>query len=256
MLLSILASIAAFINADAASFINRPLGDVVKETPNIVRGRAGENYSEWDKTGRKALYTYTRLDITEVLKGSIRESQILLRQPGGSKDGMEMSVPGTANFNAGEDVVVLLGERNKEDDSYDVPGFTTGKYNVSTSEGGAPVLINSLGGGAVYDPQKAPGTLSYNAKIPLDVFRSVAKGDDIPEAGHRQFQQSPKPAPQTAYDAGHHHVEPTPVPSESAVAPVAEPTPKNSKSWWIPVSFFIVAVSGIWLVLKLLKPNA
>jgi hypothetical protein len=243
------------VNSHGTTFINRPLGDVVKETPNIVRGRAGDSYSEWDKSGRKSLYTYTRLDITEVLKGGIKENQITMRQPGGSKDGTEMNVPGTAHFNVDEEVVVMLGERNKEDDSYDVPGFTTGKYNLITAENGELALVNSLGGAAVYDPEKDPNTLSYNSKIPLEVFRRVAKGDDIPEAAHRQFQQSEKSAPKTAYDANNHgHVSPQVTPTvkpQASSEPTSENPPKETK-WWIPMSFLILALLGIGFILKLM----
>jgi len=241
----------------ATSFVNRPIGDVVKEADIIVRGRAGDGYADWDKGGRKQIYTYTNFTVTEVLKGKIKEGKILLRQPGGSKDGMEMSVPGVASFNTGEDVVVLLGNKNEEDASYDVPGFTTGKYNVVEGENGEPKLVNSLGGGAVYDARKDARTLSYNSSIPLEVFRRLAKGEDIPEATHRQFEQSHKPAPSTAYEGGHSHARPkaelqaTPHPEASASPQKVEKSEKSNL--WVPLSFIVLAVFGVGLFMLLTR---
>ena len=120
----------------ATTFANRPLGVVVNSAENIVRGKAGESYADWDTVDKKRIFTYTSLLITEVLKGVLTEKQILIRQPGGSKDGIEMGVPGVANFVVGEDVVLQKKKKNQEDSSYDIPGFTTGKYNVKRDQNG------------------------------------------------------------------------------------------------------------------------
>lgn len=247
--------------AFATTFVNRPLGEIVKETSVIARGRTGESYSEWDKSGRKQIFTYTYFTVTEVLKGDLKKEKIVLRQPGGGKDGIEMSVPGTANFVPEEDVVVMIGDYNDEDDSYDVPGFATGKYNVVQGPNGEPMLENSLGGGAVYDANKDPRTMSYNSKIPLEVFRRVAKGEDIPEAAHRQYKGSRDQPPPHVYDADHHkHVAPE-------VRPSATPTPERSvnaeavdepqkKGIWIPLSFAVIAALGAVVLWRLLRKES
>lgn len=241
------------VAAQATTFVNRPLGEVVKETANIVRGRPGESYSDWGKGENRQIFTYTPFVVTEVLKGGLRENRILLRQPGGGKDGMEMNVPGTAHFNTTEDVVVMLGERNKEDDSYDIPGFTTGKYSVVPGENGEPALVNSLGGGALYDPNRDPRTLSYNSKIPLEVFRRIAKGEDIPEGAHRQYEGSRRPAPREAFEAGHSHEPaapkaaaptPRPRPGDQPDAAAVRPPESGGRSIWIPISFAVLALAG------------
>lgn len=252
-------SIFATQFALATTFVNRPLGDVVNESPLIVRGRTGDSYSQWDKSGRGQIFTYTSFAVSEVLKGDLKETRILLRQPGGSAGEIEMNVPGTANFKSDEDVVVLLGERNKEDDSYDVPGLATGKYDVVAGENGEPYLVNSLGGGAVYEPNKDARTMSYNSKIPLEVFRRVAKGEDVPEATHKQYERSHKAPLKGSYDDDHHkHVTPSMAPSVVPAPPeVREPVNEDrSSSLWIPISFGIFAfVAGILLWWILRKDN-
>ena len=115
----------------ATTFINRPFNDVVKESPLIVRGRAADQYTDWGKGGSsKAIFTYTQFIITEVLKGDLKETSILLRQPGGEKDGVELHVPGAAIFNRDEELVVLLGAFDAADKSYDVI-FVVVEYGVA-----------------------------------------------------------------------------------------------------------------------------
>ncbi|MBI3555533.1 MAG: hypothetical protein HY074_04645 [Deltaproteobacteria bacterium] len=246
--------------ANATSFVNRPMAEAVNEVPNIVRGKTGESYSDFAADKRR-IFTYTHLAITDVLKGSIKDTKILLRSPGGGKDGQEMHVPGAAQFGQDEDVVLLLGEYNAEDKSYDIPGLTTGKYNVVTGEAGEPILVNSLGGAAMYDPRKDPATQAYNARVPLETFRRIAKGEDIPEAAHNQFEQSKAAPPPGAYEAGHNHPEITPqgtvpkplTPDQVAPHVEAEHAVETKSSLWVPLSFALLTAVGalvLWLVLR------
>lgn len=241
--------------AFATTFVNRPLSEAVNEAPNIVRGKTGDSYSDYDKDHRR-IFTYTRFTVTETLRGDLKAGNpILLRSPGGSKDGMEMHVPGAAQFSSDEDVVLLLGARNAEDDSYDIPGFATGKYEVRRGKNGELELINSLGAAAVYDPRKDPKTLSYNARIPLELMRKIARGETVPQATQNQFESSSKPAPPNAYEAGHKHPEVVPSkdlpnqphpPSVPPPPPSFEPEKKGdtTSGLWVPLSFAIVGLIG------------
>lgn len=234
----------------ATTFANRPLGEVVKEAPHIVRGQAtAEPYSDWDKSGRRSLYTYTPFLVVEVLKGDLkRDSQILLRQPGGSKDGLEMNVPGTARFAQNEEVVVLLSQQN-QDGSYDVPGLTTGKYQIVEGENGEPELVNSLGGGMVYDPAANHETLSYNARIPLEVFRQIARGEQVPESLHKQFERGAKPGEDEHHPPRGLQSEQS---QESEQQAVAEARPAK-RSIWLPMVFALLALVGalgLWRIIS------
>lgn len=243
----------------ATTFMNRNLGDVIQEAPFIVRGTVGSSYANWDKS-QQQIYTYTDFNVTEVLKGTIKESRILLRQPGGSKDGMELMIPGTAHFAPGEEVVVLLSPKIEEDQSYDVPGFTTGKYRVVTDpKTGAVSLINSLGGGAMFDPQRDPKTLSYASKVPIEVFRKLAKGKKVPESAQKQFQPSATPAPPGSGDDHGHARHAAPAkrePKADTQAAVDEskgagPTARAATAWWVPLSFIVLLLGaslGIWVL--------
>lgn len=172
----------------ATTFVNRPLKEVLGEANLIVRGVAGDSYASWDPSGRKAIFTYTDLSVLEVIKGELSENRILIRQPGGVKDNVEMQVPGSAKFQRGEEVVVLLGERNPDDDSYEVPGLVTGKYLVVKNAKNETVLLSSLTGGEMYDPEVPYEAYSYSSNIPLTTFKKIAQGKiESPASSSKQF---------------------------------------------------------------------
>lgn len=242
--------------AFATTFANRPLGEVIHEAPNIVRGQAGESHSDTLPNNSGRIFTYTRLVITDVLKGGLKKNdEVTLRQPGGqSKEGIEMAVSGTAHFVSGEDVVVLLGNKTAEDGAYDILNFTAGKYEVKPGPNGEPVLENGLGGAAVYDPNRDVGTLSYMSQIPLEVFRKIAKGEDVPEASHSQYKQSKTPA---AHDDHAEHSAAPPIHNVPTEVPTAVPQPdadpQEKRNVWIPISFGIIAFIGSAVLWRLIQ---
>ena len=238
----------------ATTFINRPFNDVVKESPLIVRGRAADQYTDWGKGGSsKAIFTYTQFIITEVLKGDLKETSILLRQPGGEKDGVELHVPGAAIFNRDEELVVLLGAFDAADKSYDVPGLTTGKYNI-VEKNGEQYVESSLGAGEVYDPKKDPGTQSYNSRIPLEVFRKVAKGVEVTNAPTNQFEQSKEQSKEElAEKISEKKQNLAAKESDSKDVRSTAPLVNSEKnSIWIPIAFSFVAVIGGLTLYKML----
>jgi hypothetical protein len=181
---------------------------VVQEAVLIVRGTTGSSTSDWGKGDAKgSIFTYTDFEITEVLKDATGQveagKRIVIKQPGGEKDGVEMSVAATAVFQPGEDVVLTLSAPDASDDSYTVLNLTAGKYNITT-ENGQTMIVNSLGGGEVYDPGRSQDAkiLSYNSKIPLDTMRALARGERREEAERAQFAPSSQPGPRSD---GHNH---------------------------------------------------
>lgn len=232
----------------ATTFVNRSLNEVVQEAAVIVRGIAGTSHSEWDKSHER-IFTYTNFNITEVLRGKLQEKSILLRQPGGSRDGMNMFVPGTAGFEQGEEVVVLLADRDSEDNSYDVPGFTTGKYLVERDSNGETVLVNSLGSSAVYDPKKRAGVQSYSAKIAYDVFKRVVAGEDLPESAHKQFRASAQKPPENAFEAHQHdHKVPDKLPVAAMQGSEVKAPPKPAENQILFKIFVGLMLGGFFFV--------
>ncbi|MGE4231894.1 MAG: matrixin family metalloprotease [Bacteriovoracia bacterium] len=193
------------IKSHATTFANLSLGELVDDSKIVVRGKTKDSYSQWDPTGKKTIYTYTPLLVEEVVKGVLPENdksgEILIRQPGGTKDGISMQVPGRAEFSKNEDVVVLLGTQNLEDKSYDLQGLATGKYLVQTDDKGQLVLVNSLTAGVeLYTPknskQEPPNegvsrAQAYSSLVTYDLFKKIVKGDAPKDAKRLQFELSP-----------------------------------------------------------------
>jgi hypothetical protein len=254
------ASVLALVCTElwATTFINRPLRSVIDEAPIIVRGRTGESYADWGKSETRALYTYTDLQVTEVIKGDVKDSKIQLRQPGGVRDGIEMQVPGSAKFNREEDVVVLLNPKNADDGSYDVPGLLTGKYSVSQSADGQTILSNSLGGDSLLHAANPANNHDheqmYNSVVTLDVFRKIASGASLPQAAEAQYSARQRDA-QNAL--------PKPMPTDissskpdSEVPTIAENEAAREKSFpWIPLLLVAAIGSVAALVFYPKKPG-
>jgi hypothetical protein len=116
-------------------FIERPFTESVQDAPVIVRGRAGMSYANWShgSDGRRRIYTFTELQVDEVLKGTVSSKSITMRELGGEKDGVGMQVVGAVRFERGEDVVVFLSEANP-DGVFDVRGMMMSKYNIEKTE--------------------------------------------------------------------------------------------------------------------------
>lgn len=127
----------------ATTFDIRPFEETVADTPILVRGRTGMSYAQWAMAtdGTQKIFTYTELELTEVLKGDIPHptTSLMMRSLGGSKDGTSLEVPGSARFNKKEDVVVFLNPVNP-DGSHDVKGMMLGKLEIRTDEQGQEYL--------------------------------------------------------------------------------------------------------------------
>ena len=116
----------------ASTFYPTSFPDSVHDAPVIVRGKIGIHYSDWgqDPEGIKRLYTYYELIPSEIFKGQVPSlPSITIRELGGEKDGMGMQIPGTAQFEKNEDVVVFLKKRNAEG-VFDVHGMMMGKFSI------------------------------------------------------------------------------------------------------------------------------
>lgn len=126
----------------ATTFIAQDFSAVVDGTPVVVHGTVGSNYADWVRggDGSRRIYTFYDFQISEVLKGSVSGSSLVFREMGGEKDGVGMSVSGTAHFDRGEDVVVLLSERNP-DGSYDLRDMMMGKLNVQHDDSSGADLL-------------------------------------------------------------------------------------------------------------------
>jgi hypothetical protein len=172
----------------ASSFITRPLSEVTQRTPTIVRGRIGSSYADWanNTDGSRRIYTFYDLQVSEVFKGDPKaNSSIQIRELGGEKDGIGMQVSGAAQFSKGEDVVLMLGEKNP-DGSYNVQGLMTGKFAIGHDPSGNETLIGAID----EDAQDHPGPWTISDFRKLVASQSQATHTETPN----HIATSPSPA--------------------------------------------------------------
>lgn len=136
--------------SEATTFISRPFGKVLEETPLLIRGRAGVSNVVWipSKDGGKSTATITPVEVIEILKGNLGnlidspqdERKILVRELGGLKEGEGLEIAGTAHFTAGEEVVLTLRPMD-ENGYYPLIGLSTGRYTIERREDGREYLV-------------------------------------------------------------------------------------------------------------------
>lgn len=134
----------------ATTFAVQPLEQLIYDSPTILRGQVVSSTSDWGQggDGGKRIYTYTEIELKEAFKApsgqTYRAGQMVrIRELGGEKEGITMSVPGSAHFEKGEDAVVLLGNAGA-DGSLEVRGMSTGKYEVTQDEKGNEYLTGGM----------------------------------------------------------------------------------------------------------------
>lgn len=167
--------------ASAADESMEALIERIRGASLIVEGETGRPYTGWDGSDRATVRTYTPFRIDTVLKGQLSDHDIVLRQPGGDVDGSAVGIG--AAFDAGERLIVFLGERDAADNSYVIPAQMEGAFRVTQDSSGGYGIDVRLGAdaSAYSNREKAPGTLL--TRISVDRFERLARS--MPDGGNR-----------------------------------------------------------------------
>ena len=91
--------------------------DLARFADVILTGRVSDVRSGWDHTVG-AIYTYATIDVSDVLKGPIRDRQVIVKQLGGEVEGKGLRVSDQAMFDFGEDVLLFLEARPRDGSLY------------------------------------------------------------------------------------------------------------------------------------------
>jgi hypothetical protein len=148
---------------------------LAKQSDSVVRGRVvAQSVARVD--GR--LWTDTTLEVDEVLKGKLRPgAKMLVRQPGGERDGVGMRVIGVARFSLGEEVVLFARWAGGRHHSV---GMAQGKYQLRRDSAGNLRARRDLSGLSftALDSQGRIGvqsTASAATERSLDELRAVVR---------------------------------------------------------------------------------
>ena len=120
------ASIASVAYADMGPRVT--LENLVRSADLVATGHVSDIWTARD-AATSWIYTYVTVDITEVLRGSIDERRIVLKQLGGTVGDESMVVFGQASFTLGEDVLFFAETRPRDRSLYTASQWQ-GKWSI------------------------------------------------------------------------------------------------------------------------------
>lgn len=98
----------------------------------IVRARVTRIVVAPEGSGR-ALYTYVTLDLSEIVKGSVPDRTLTLKQLGGRSGSTALQIAGQPTFSVGENVVVFLEVRPR-DGTLTTTAQWQGKFTIAPND--------------------------------------------------------------------------------------------------------------------------
>jgi hypothetical protein len=105
----------------------------------IMQGRATRSWSAWNAQ-HSLIYTYTEFTVDRTLKGSA--GKVVVKQLGGSIDGVTQHVSGVRYWQAGEEAVLFLRASEAKDNTQVVVGLTQGAFRVERLSSGEVRVSN------------------------------------------------------------------------------------------------------------------
>lgn len=152
--------VLAPLSALATVVMALSMEELTVRAPLVVRGVVHRVDVQWTE-GRSRIWTYAEVVVSETLKGAPRTS-VLVKQPGGIIGDVGERVAGTAQFIAGEEVVLFLEPAPDEPGAF-IP-FSMAASKVSlVDRGGKRVAQRDVSGLSFAVPGRR-GMLSLKAE--------------------------------------------------------------------------------------------
>ena len=110
---------------------------------HIVEARAGQSVSQWNPE-HTLILTYTTFEVQKTLKGQTPRT-ILVRQLGGTVEGVSQRVSGVRPWRQGEDAVLFLQPSSIADGALVVTGLMQGNFLMLHTAQGQTFVSNGMG---------------------------------------------------------------------------------------------------------------
>ena len=130
--------------AGATVFVPPSIEQLSTSADAVVLAVVTDVRSGFDEESRLA--TWIGLDIRSVLRGPLASGPLILREKGGSVDGVTEEVDGAPHFVVGEPVLAFLGQRT--DGSWHTQHLALGKWRLVETRG-TRFAVRDLGAGSV-----------------------------------------------------------------------------------------------------------
>lgn len=109
---------------------------------HVVEARAIESTSQWN-TEHTLIFTYTRFEVTRTLKGQ-SPATLMVRQLGGTVDGVSQKVAGVRQWRLGEEAMLFLRPSSIPDGAMVVTGLMQGNFVMRRTPEGATYVSNGM----------------------------------------------------------------------------------------------------------------
>jgi len=118
---------------------------MTKESQLVVYGRVVSSYSVWED---KSIFTYTTIEIKELIKGEYKSQTIVVKQMGGTVGYVSQVIDGTPKLERGKEVVLFLRDWKG---AYWIHSIVLVHFQVD-EESGKKFAVNSLNNVGLVDP--------------------------------------------------------------------------------------------------------
>jgi hypothetical protein len=121
-----------------------PMGveKLTKVSTHIVEGQAVSSAARWNSE-HTFIFTYTKFEVRQALKGQT-PGTIVVRQIGGTVDGITQRVAGVRHWRTGEEAVLFLQSSSTPDGSLVVTGLMQGNFMVQRTSAGPTYVSNGV----------------------------------------------------------------------------------------------------------------
>lgn len=176
---AILASIAVIGSAAATTLLKLDLDGLVKHSELIVAGRVSEIKSAQEH-GR--IFTYISVEVSAQFKGAPTK-QVTFRQLGGRFGELVTYVPGQADFEKGEQVLIFL-ERPSPGVPLVVTGMAQGKFKLEQAPNSPDLYVSpDLG----HTPLVEPTTIKDGDTLTTRLRQAAPSADHLQISTYQAF---------------------------------------------------------------------
>jgi hypothetical protein len=126
----------------ATTIIPMSVEKLTANSTDVVEARAIDARSAWD-AGRTMIYTYTRFEVRQSLKGTA-PNVITVKQMGGHAEGYTQKVSGVRHWRPGDEAVLFLQPSRANDGTLIVTGLVQGNFQMVRQPSGAVMVSNGV----------------------------------------------------------------------------------------------------------------
>jgi hypothetical protein len=121
-----------------------PLGveSLTRMSTHVVEGKAVSSTSEWN-ADHTFIFTYTQFEVQKTLKGQAPNT-VMVRQIGGTVDGITQKVAGVRHWSTGEEAVLFLQPSSTQDGALVVTGLMQGNFLMRHTPAGQTYVSNGM----------------------------------------------------------------------------------------------------------------